>query len=150
MAEEGKDTSSWYKVPTWSGDPSEWRAFKREMSWWIASLDPISSGKYNVAARWALRQSGVVRARCEEYDPADLAGTPAVEGTDPESGEKVVLQAADPFSGLQRLLRSLEDSMGKTALDRKGELAEAILPEHSPVTRRKDCDVLYALQNFDR
>ena len=122
MAEEGKDTSSWYKVPTWSGDPSEWRAFKREMSWWIASLDPISSGKYNVAARWALRQSGVVRARCEEYDPADLAGTPAVEGTDPESGEKVVLQAADPFSGLQKLLRSLEDSMGKTALDRKGEL----------------------------
>ena len=122
MAEEGKDTSSWYKVPTWSGDPSEWRAFKREMSWWIASLDPISSGKYNVAARWALRQSGVVRARCEEYDPADLAGTPAVEGTDPESGDKVVLQAADPFSGLQKLLRSLEDSMGKTALDRKGEL----------------------------
>lgn len=78
MAEEDKGTSSWYKVPTWSGDPSEWRSFKREMEWWIASLDLESCKKYNVAARWALRQSGVVRARCEEFDPAELKGTTEV------------------------------------------------------------------------
>ena len=88
----------------------------------MVSPDPVSSGKFNVAARWALRQSGVVRARCEEFDPADLAGTEAVEVKDPESGETVVLIPADPFRGLRKLLQSLEDSMGKTALDRKGEL----------------------------
>ena len=70
MADEDKGTSSWYRVPVWSGDPSEWRGFKREMEWWIASLDQEHSRKYNIAARWALRQTGVVRARCEEYDPS--------------------------------------------------------------------------------
>ena len=84
MAEEGKDTSSWYKVPVWSGDPSEQRAFKREMDWWVASLDPVSCAcaKYNVAGRWALWQSVVFRARCEEFDPAALAGTAALERAD--------------------------------------------------------------------
>ena len=114
--------SSWYKVPTWSGDPSEWRNFKREMSWWMASLDPESSKKFNIAARWALRQSGVVRARCEEFEPKDLVGTPEILGQDPDTGDDVVLQEADPFAGLKKLLAALEDSMGKTELDRKGEL----------------------------
>ena len=122
MTDEEKGASSWYRVPMWSGDPSEWRGFKREMEWWIASLDAEHSRKYNIAARWALRQTGVVRARCEEYDPSELVGTAEVIGKDPESGEDVVLQAADPFSGLRKLMRSLEESMGKTELDRKGEL----------------------------
>ncbi|CAL1166460.1 unnamed protein product [Cladocopium goreaui] len=122
MADEDKGTSSSYRVPVWSGDPSEWRGFKREMEWWIASLDQEHSRKYNIAARWALRQTGVVRARCEEYDPSELVGTAEVIGKDPESGEDVILQAADPFSGLRKLMRSLEESMGKTELDRKGEL----------------------------
>ena len=122
MAEEDKGTSSWYKVPTWSGDPSEWRSFKREMEWWLASLDPESCKKYNVAARWALRQSGVVRARCEEFDPADLKGTTEVRRADPDTGAEVVAEEADPFSGIRKLLSALEASMGRTEMDRKAEL----------------------------
>ena len=86
MADEEKGTSSWYKVPTWNGNPQDWRGFKREMGWWIASLDPDACKKFNVAARWTLRQVGVVRARCEEFDPDDLAGAPEVTSTDPDTG----------------------------------------------------------------
>ena len=122
MAEEDKGTSSWYKVPMWSGDPSEWRSFKREMEWWIASLGPESCKKYNVAARWALRQTGVVRARCEEFDPSDLVGTAEVRRADPDTGADVVTTAGDPFAGLRKRMKALEDSMGRTEMARKAEL----------------------------
>ena len=122
MTEDDKSTSSWYKVPAWNGHPAEWRSFKREMSWWIASLDAESCKKYNVAARWALRQSGVVRARCEEFDPSELEGSKEEKATDPDTGESYTVQEADPFAGLRKLMKALEESMGKTELDRKGEL----------------------------
>lgn len=123
MAEESeKGTSSWFNVPTWDGDPTKFRDFKKEMSWWLASLEPTQCAKYNVAARWTLRQSGTVRARCEEFEPDDLLGVPPVSATDPSSGEIVVIEAGDPFAGIKKLMKALEESMGKTELDRKGEL----------------------------
>ena len=42
--------------------------------------------------------------------------------TDPETGEKVIRVEGDPFSGLKKLKAALEATVGKTALDRKGEL----------------------------
>ena len=122
MAEEEKGTSSWYKVPTWSGNPAEWRSFKKEMSWWMASLDVESCRKYNVAARWALRQFGVVRARCEEFEPDELLGSQAITMPDPATGDETVVTPADPFAGLKKLMKALEESVGKTELDRRGEL----------------------------
>ncbi|CAK9111469.1 unnamed protein product [Durusdinium trenchii] len=119
---EESGTSSWYRVPTWSGNPAEWRQFRREMNWWMASLDEESCKKFNVAARWALRQYGVVRARCEEFDPQDLEGTREEAMTDPDTGDKVIRVAADPFAGIKKLMTALEATVGKTALDRKGEL----------------------------
>eukprot|EP00435_Cladocopium_sp_Y103_P020425 s2050_g5.t1 len=68
------------------------------------------------------RQTGVVRARCEEFDPADLAGTAEVRATNPDSGSETVTTAADPFSGLRKLMKALEESMGRTEMDRKAEL----------------------------
>ena len=88
----------------------------------MASLDEESCKKFNVAARWALRQYGVVRARCEEFDPQDLEGTKEEAMTDPDTGDKVIRVAADPFAGLKKLMTALEATVGKTALDRKGEL----------------------------
>ena len=41
------------------------------MSWWISSLDLDSTRKYNLAARWLLRQTGIARARGEEFEPKD-------------------------------------------------------------------------------
>eukprot|EP00435_Cladocopium_sp_Y103_P052715 s994_g16.t1 len=122
MADDEKGTSSWYRVPTWSGNPMEWRAFKKEMNWWMASLDVESCKKYNVAARWALRQYGVVRARCEEFEPDELLGTEAVTMPDGASGDEAVVTPAAPFAGLKKLMRALEESVGKTQLDRRGEL----------------------------
>jgi hypothetical protein len=129
MADDDKSTSSWYKVPMWNGNPSEWRTFKREMNWWIASLDAESCKKYNVAARWALRQTGVTRARCEEFDPDELKGTEKVEVADAETGTMTVVQPADPFAGLHKLMKALEESMGKTQLDRRGELRSQFYQE---------------------
>ena len=102
----------------------EWRGFKKEMSWWMASLDIEQCKKYNVAARWALRQYGVVCARCEEFEPADLLGTPAVMEPDPNTGDEREAQPADPFAGLKKLMKALEESVGKTELDRRGELRQ--------------------------
>ncbi|CAJ1353490.1 unnamed protein product, partial [Effrenium voratum] len=121
MTEEDKSASSWYKVPTWNGNPADWRIFRREMKWWMASLDPEACKKFNVAARWALRQSGMVRARCEEFDPDELKGTEEV-ATVSDEGVRTVTTPADPFSGINKLLTALEETIGKTELDRKGEL----------------------------
>ena len=129
MAEEEKGTSAWYRVPTWDGNPSNWRSFKREMGWWMASLDSESCRKFNVAARWTLRQTGVVRARCEEFEPHELEATPAITGTDPDSGDTVVLEEGDALAGLKKLLRCLEELNGKTALDRKGDLRSQFYQE---------------------
>ena len=122
MAEDEKGTSSWYRVPVWDGSPKEWRRFKKEMSWWMASLDRDSCRKFNVAARWMLRQTGVVRARCEEFDPSELEGTPEVSAVDPATQQETVIEEADPFAGLRKLLKSLEELNGTTELDKKGDL----------------------------
>ncbi|CAK9107120.1 unnamed protein product [Durusdinium trenchii] len=122
MAEDDKGSSAWYKVPTWDGNPTGFRQFKKEMEWWIASLDPISCGKFNVAARWTLRQTGIVRARCEEFLPSELEGSKEVTAKDPDTGDDIVVEEANPWKGLRKLVDALEESMGKTTLDRKGDL----------------------------
>ena len=91
-------------------------------------MDPSTCLKYNVAARWTLRQTGVVRARCEEFTPAELAGTPEVRGEDPDTKEEIVLEPADPWAGIRKLMTALEESMGRTMLDRKlGRTSKAVL-----------------------
>jgi len=70
--DEKGQTSAWYKVPTWDGSPATWRGFRREMSWWISSLNIEDTKKYNLAARWLLRQTGSVRARGEEFLPEEF------------------------------------------------------------------------------
>jgi len=87
---------SWYKVPVWDGSPQTFRAFKKEMAWWTQSLDLQSTKKYNLAARWLLRQSGIVRQRGEEFDPQDLAFKPAVVTNDPaDDNVEVTLEEED-------------------------------------------------------
>ena len=124
MAENSEDRSAgaWAKVPTWDGAPTSWRQFKREMKWWVSSLDLQSTKKYNLAARWLLRQSGIVRQRGEEFDPDDLTYKEAVFASDPETQEQIEVEPEDCLHGLNKLLHALEDINGMTALDRKGEL----------------------------
>ena len=86
---------AWSNVPVWDGSPMTWRAFRREMKWWVSSLDLAGTAKYNLAARWLLRQSGIVRQRGEEFDPDDLAHKPASYVTDPDTGEQLLDTPAD-------------------------------------------------------
>ena len=120
--EEERGTSAWHKVPTWDGAPTSWRRFKREMSWWVSSLDLEATRKYNLAARWLLRQSGVVRQRGEEFTPQELQYRPAEVMEDPDTGEEITVVEEDLLAGLNKLLDALEAINGKTDLDRKGEL----------------------------
>ncbi|CAE7263203.1 unnamed protein product [Symbiodinium microadriaticum] len=141
MAEEDKSTSAWYKVPTWDGSPATWRSFQREMQWWLCSLDVESTKKFNLAARWLLRQSGVVRQRGEEFSPKELEYTREVRAKDPE-GVEIVVTPEDPFSGINKLLAALEEINGKTALDKKGELRRQFYTELSRRPGERPADFL--------
>ncbi|CAL1154284.1 unnamed protein product [Cladocopium goreaui] len=98
MAEEEKGTSAWHRVPTWDGSPATWRAFKREMAWWTSSLNLEDTKKYNLVARWLLRQTGAVRARGEEFEPHELEYRKEVSTIDSLTNEKVITVTEDPFS----------------------------------------------------
>ena len=114
-------TSSWYRVPTWDGSPLTWRSFRREMDWWVSSLDLESTKKYNLAARWLLRQSGPARQRGEEFTPKELEYKKAVMATDTE-GTEITVEEEDLLYGLNKLLNALESINGRTVLDKRGEL----------------------------
>ena len=116
-----ESTSSWYKVPTWDGSPLTWRSFRREMDWWVSSLDLEGTRKYNLAARWLLRQTGVVRQRGEEFTPKELEYQKEMRGRDDEGNETVLVEE-DLLAGLHKLLASLEEINSLTTLDKRGEL----------------------------
>ena len=136
MAEDEKGTSAWFKLPTWDGSPAHWRSFRKEMDWWVSSLDLEATKRYNLAARWLLRQSGVVRQRGEEFIPAELAYKKAEVVVDPDTGEEFEVSPADPLAGLNKLLAALESINGKTDLDKKGELRSQFYLE----LKRKPCE----------
>ena len=92
------------------------------MKWWVSSLDLESTKKYNLAARFLLRQTGIVRQHGEEFSPEDLQYRPAQTITDPDSGEVFEIEKEDCLFGLKKLMQALEGINGMTALDKKGEL----------------------------
>ena len=97
------------------GSPQTWRSFQREMMWWQSALGLESTKKHNLAARWLLRQSGVVRQRGEELTPEELAYQKEVKGPDPADGQgQVVLTEEDPLSGLKVRRASSETSSTST------------------------------------
>ena len=130
MSESKEENSgAWSRVPTWDGDPKSWRAFQREMEWWLEALDVNSTTRYNLAARWLLRQSGIVRQRGEEFTPSELAHQPEVTAEDPVTKEMVVITPADPLKGIRKLMKALESINGKTVLDKRGDLRNSFYLE---------------------
>ena len=120
--EKDANAGAWTRVPTWDGSPQTWRGFRKEMSWWLAGLDIQSTKKYNLAARWLLRQSGVVRQRGEEFDPRDLEFQKEIKMPNAETGDDEVVVEEDPLSGINKLLTALEEMTGRSSLDKRGEL----------------------------
>ena len=123
--ESDKGFGPWSRVPQWDGSPQTWRKFKRDVSWWISSLELASTSKYNLAARFLLRQEGIARQRGEEFQPDDLKHRPAESVTDPETGEELEASPADYLAGINKLMAAWETMNGRTALDKRGELRQA-------------------------
>ncbi|CAE7924530.1 unnamed protein product, partial [Symbiodinium sp. KB8] len=92
------------------------------MAWWVSSLDLESTRKFNLAARFLMRQSGTVRQRGEEFSPEELAFQPAVTAPDLQTGEQITIVEEDLLAGLNKLLAALENLNGQSVLDRRGEL----------------------------
>ncbi|CAE7211399.1 ABCB25 [Symbiodinium natans] len=115
MADLGGDYGGvWSKCPVWDGSPLTWRAFKREMGWWTSSLDLEGTRKFNLAARFLMRQSGTVRQRGEEFSPDELEYQKAVKAKDPETGEDVTIVEEDLLAGLNKLMAALEGLNGQS------------------------------------
>ena len=123
--ESDKGFGPWSRVPQWDGSPQTWRKVKRDVSWWISSLELASTSKYNLAARFLLRQEGIARQRGEEFQPDDLKHRPAESVTDPETGEELEASPADYLAGINKLMAAWETMNGRTALDKRGELRQA-------------------------
>eukprot|EP00439_Symbiodinium_sp_Y106_P057804 s3627_g8.t1 len=146
MSEEDKTASAWYKVPTWNGSPDTWRAFEREMSWWLSSLDQESTKKYNLAATKCRRgtaariRGALLSARClggsfvsrawcgseeKSLSPKDLECQREVRTRDTE-GAEIVVTPEDAFAGINKLLKALEDQW-KIPFGPKGGASEPVL-----------------------
>ena len=122
--EKGGGYGPWSRVPQWDGSPATWRKFKREVMWWISSIDLTGTTKFNLAARFLLRQEGIARQRGEEFNPSELQYKAAELGLDPETGESIQLTEPDYLAGLNKLMAAWETMNGRTALDKRGELRQ--------------------------
>ena len=100
MAEKEENSGAWSRCPVWDGSPLTWSAFRRDMVWWCSSLDLEGTKKYNLAARFLLRQTGTVRQRGEEFLPEELEYQKEIRARDPESGEEFALTPENPLAGL--------------------------------------------------
>jgi len=105
------------------------------MKWWTSCLDLDATEKFNLAARWLLRQSGVVRQRGEEFNPEELEYQHETKAPDPQTGEQVVIVPEDPLSGLNKLSETLESINGKTTLDKRVELRNSFFSGAEEETR---------------
>lgn len=123
MADDDKKDDRGSYIPVWDGRADALREFKRSVTWWLSSIDLTKTTKFNLAARFAMRQKGSAKLRALEFEPKDLEYIPAVMDTDLDENEYEVTPAVYD-AGIQKILAAWEDMVGRTATDRKGELRE--------------------------
>jgi hypothetical protein len=70
-----------------------------------------------------MRQKGNAKLRAVEFDPKQLEYKAARKELNIETGVEEDIPAQYDY-GIQRILASWEEMVGRTALDRKGELRE--------------------------
>ena len=61
----------WSRIPVWDGKATTWRSFEKDLQWFLAGED-LTKVSYNLAARIVQRQSGAVKRRAREFDPAEI------------------------------------------------------------------------------
>ena len=125
MAEDEKKEECGFDsyIPVWDGRSDSLRDFKRSVTWWLSSIDLKKTTDFNLAARFAMRQKGSAKLRALEFDPKQLEYKPARKELNIETGVEEDIPAQYDY-GIQRILASWEEMVGRTALDRKGELRE--------------------------
>ena len=128
------------RIPSWNGDPATFLKFETAVVWWFEGED---LGYYtrigvNLAARFVRKQSGLARAKAEEYLPSQLRGTPAVLYTHqsaradfPDAEEEDIVAMvgtvqveADPTAGIRLLLDCYRQSIGRDPPHRRQELRD--------------------------
>ena len=107
------------RIPQWDGNPSTFRTFKRDVTWWLESEDLTKTLNYNLAARFAQRQRGAVRRVAMEMDPVTLRADP---GAFDQNGNE--LRPPAPDLGIRMLMVAFEEMTGLDPPTRKGELME--------------------------
>ena len=125
MADEKKDDRGFDSyIPVWDGRSETLREFKKAVQWWLHSIDLEKTTSYNLAARFAMRQKGSAKLRALEFDPKELEYIPAEKVKDDETDEMVELTPAVYDAGIQKILASWDDMVGRSQTDRKGQLRE--------------------------
>ena len=110
-------------IPVWDGRSDTLRDFRRSVTWWLSSIDLKKTTDFNLAARFAMRQKGSAKLRALEFDPKDLEFRPARTELNIETGVEEDIPVQYDY-GIQKILTAWEEMVGRTALDRKGELRE--------------------------
>eukprot|EP00435_Cladocopium_sp_Y103_P055993 s340_g18.t1 len=72
-------------IPVWDGRADTLREFKKTVKWWLHSVNLEKTTGYNLAARFAMKQTGSAKMRALEFTPDELAYKPAEEYTDPDT-----------------------------------------------------------------
>ena len=119
-SESGFDAS----IPVWDGRADSLREYKRTVRWWLSSVDLERTRFFNLAARFAMKQRGSARLCALEFDPKDLEYQPEVKLPDGETGDDVVVRAADYTCGVWKIIEAWENMVGRTTTDKRGELRD--------------------------
>ena len=128
--DDGKKGSGWSEsgvdasIPVWDGRADSLREYKRTVRWWLSSVDLERTRFFNLAARFAMKQRGSARLCALEFDPKDLEYQPEVKLPDGETGDDVVIKAADYTCGVWKIIEAWENMVGRTTTDKRGELRD--------------------------
>ncbi len=112
MAREDDD------VPTWNGDPSSFKHFATAVEWWKESLNLKKLDGVNIAARLVRKQTGAAKTQGEEFQPHELRAKPELWH------EQELVQAAEPFAGVDLLMASWRAMCGQNLQERKADVLE--------------------------
>ena len=112
----GFSDSGFDAIPVWDGRGDTLRDFKKQITWWLSSIDLKKTTAFNLAARFSLRQRGAAKLRALEFTPDELGWIP--------TPRRRSCCGAGYDARIQKILNAWDDMIGRSVTDRKGELRE--------------------------
>ena len=122
------------RCPTWDGQASSYRKFKHDVEWFLHGED-LTKIWFVIAIRIINKQTGAVKRRAQELDPATLGGISPVLYTDVTAkahndlgGTQVatgdVEVDGDPLAGVVRVMDVWRDLAGLDPAHNKADLRD--------------------------